>query len=105
MKKIILEPNALYNIEMYMYRYREYFEHLYTDTGIFDEKKILDTYRQQDKKRKREILSTIQEKLSTETVFGRTPSDTLLFTWRSKTIILAWRDDRETRFVTDVQIR
>ncbi|MDP2103288.1 MAG: hypothetical protein Q8K26_00010 [Candidatus Gracilibacteria bacterium] len=93
------------SIKEYSRRYREYFEELYSDTGIWSEEQILDQYRKEALQRRAEIIALLDDRLSVDVVLGRTPQNTAIFLWRSKIILVSWQDYRSDRIITHISIR
>jgi len=94
MYKIIYSLKAVAEVDRYILAYRHQFRSLYTDTGIFSEIEILERYEKEAIDRYEEIYSLIEERIGNdERVFGRHQNNTLLLSWRYKTIEIAWDDD------------
>ncbi|OIP51688.1 hypothetical protein AUK10_04515 [Candidatus Gracilibacteria bacterium CG2_30_37_12] len=105
MYKIIYSPKAVAEVDRYILAYRHQFLSLYTDTGIFSELEILERYEKEAIDRYEEIYSLIEERIGDgETVFGRQQDNTLLLSWRYKTIKVAWDDDEGIRYIKKVRI-
>ena len=105
MRSIVLSQTAQDAIVAYVRAYRQYFTDLYTDTGIFSETQILQYYEEQVMIREREIIDLIEKHLSADEVLGRTQKNTLLLSWKTKVILLEWKDQESIRIITDIQIR
>jgi hypothetical protein len=93
LKYIEYDAMAVASVEKYIRQYRTYFEELYSDTGIFGEKQIVERYIQESYDRREEIFSRIEERLSPDIVHGHTLENTLFLSWRSKTLFIAWEDE------------
>ncbi len=104
-KTITYTQTALDNIERYIVQYRKYFHEIYSDTGIWAEAKILESYSLEAQDRKREILHLIDTRLSPSEVFGRTNDNMVILQWRSKYLFIHWEDEDDLRIITDIQIR
>jgi hypothetical protein len=61
-------------------------------------------YAKEARLRHREIIDTIERRLSPDIVFGRTLVDSLLLPWRSKVIFIAWEDNDTERIITELDI-
>ena len=105
MRKIEYTTNPINAIDTYTIQYREYYEDLYADTGIYGERQIVENYLQSAIDRQAEIYDLIEQRLSPDIVLGRTIENTLFLSWRSKTLFIAWEDERDIRLVTDLLIR
>ncbi len=92
-------------LEKYMIRYREYYHELYSDTGIWSEEQIKNSYTQEAKNRKQEIRSLIEQRLDEDEVLGRISKNTIILPWRSKYLFLSWEDLGDDRFITKLEIR
>ncbi len=68
MYKVQFSEEVRISIKEYSRRYREYFEELYSDTGIWSEEQILDQYRKESLQRRTEIISLLNDRLSPDTV-------------------------------------
>lgn len=105
MRSIIYSDKVILSVDDYIYWYKKYFYSLYSDTGIFSEQLILDRYEEEAKKRHREILDFIRNRLTLDVVLGRTSDNTIFLPWRSKTLWFIWIDEGDNRVVTDLIIR
>lgn len=93
MFSVIYDEKTSFVIRKYIFDYKKYFHDLYSDTGIFTEHLILEKYEEEAKKRHREILDTINDRLIPDIVLGRTPDNTIFVPWRSKTLFITWEDE------------
>lgn len=93
MKTVRFRNSAVAGVDAYIYGYADYFFDLFTNTGIFSEATIQENYVREARGRRDDLFEKIVERLSGTSVLGRTPSDTLLFAWKSKTVYLAWTDE------------
>lgn len=103
MFNIKILPQAYQKIDMYVLNYRNYFEDLYKDSGIWDEEKIISSYCQEAEERYFQILDILKEKLS-DTVITY-PNNTTIIRWRSKILLVSFQDEDDTRIITDLEIR
>lgn len=105
MRKIQYTTNPINAIDMYTIHYREYYENLYSDTGIYWERQIIENYFQGAIDRQVEIYDLIEERLSPDIVLWRTSENSLFISWRSKILFIAWEDEWDIRVVTDLLIQ
>ncbi len=105
MRKIEYTTNPINAIDTYTIQYREYYEDLYSDTGIYGEHQIIENYLQSAIDRQAEIYDLIEQRLSPDIALGRTLENTLFLSWRSKTLFIAWEDEWDIRLVTDLLIK
>lgn len=103
MFKVNILPRAYQKIDMYVLNYRNYFEDLYRDSGIWNEEKIISSYCQEAEERYFHILDILSEKLSNPIISY--PDNTTLIRWRSKILLVSFIDDENTRIITDLEIR
>ena len=64
MRNIVFTADAQGAISLYTRRYREYYEELYRDSGIWAEDQIVDGYIQESITREAEIYKAILDRLS-----------------------------------------
>ncbi len=103
-KTVLFRRKAKLRIQRYADNYKNYYQNLYQDGGIFWEEQILDYYEKESKKRHREIVKTI-EKLLSNSIISYQNNETFI-RWKSKIIIIKFSDlDDETRVVEDLEIR
>lgn len=62
--KVIFSHLVRLRMKIYAQKYEEYFIKIYSDTGILSEPQILENYRQEAIKRRKEIAEIIQSRLS-----------------------------------------
>lgn len=105
MRKIQYTKNPINAIDNYLIHYREYYESLYSDTGLYGERQIIDNYLHESIARQSEIYDLIEQKLSPEVVLWRALQNTIFLKWHSKTLFVAWEDDWDIRIVTDLLIQ
>ena len=104
MPNVKFSESAINAINDYSRRYREYYEELYSDTGIWWEDQIIDNYIKESITRRSEIIDLIDLKLKEETILGRQPWETILLSWRSKTLLILWEDSDNERIITKISI-
>jgi hypothetical protein len=104
MRKVIFSEDVIASIDRYIFQYKQYFRDLYSDTGIFSEETILEQYEKEAKARHREIFARIVDRLGEDTVYGRTPDNVLLISWRSKTLRIRWEDEGDIRKIEELLI-
>lgn len=105
MRSIRYTADALERINEYSRRYREHFEELFSDTGIWSETQIVAHYREESLRRRQEIFETVEHRLGQDAVLGATTDGTVVLPWRSRFLVISWYDKASTRNVTDIQIR
>ena len=107
MYKVIFNTKVDYSIDDYITRYRRSFRELYSDTGIWSESIILDRYEEEAKTRKNEIITTIIDRLSGETVFWHSGLGTVTVRWRSKYLFIEYVEllEEKIRLVENIDIR
>lgn len=93
MKTVLFQDNCIESVDRYIDRYEEYFFDLFTDTGIFNEETIRENYVREAKNRRDDIFHSIIQRLSPDIVLGRTPENKLFLPWRSKVLLIAWKDE------------
>ena len=99
MPKVIFSERADEAIEIFIHQYVDSFMRLYTDTGVWSTRDILENYILGAEGIYREIRSAIIEKLSLEKVLGRKPSEKmseLSFHVGSRLIIVFFSDNKDT---------
>jgi len=105
MRQIFLLAKPKQVIDSYIDAYRNFYMSIYTDTGIWDEERILESYRSEARMRKTEIVELLRKKLSVDTVLGaHTTNQSVHISWRSKTILVKWKDDGDIRIITELKI-
>lgn len=97
MFKVYFSRESSECLARYIIQYREYYESLYKDSGIWSEDQIIGGYVSESRQRKNEIMALITGRLSQETILGKTSSNTIVLTWRSKYIFLEWRENKDLR--------
>ncbi len=68
MYNVVFSDLALSSINMYSQKYREYFQELYTDTGLWSEDQILDGYIRESERRREDIILLLERRLSEDIV-------------------------------------
>ncbi|MDD5197242.1 MAG: hypothetical protein PHN60_00055 [Candidatus Gracilibacteria bacterium] len=97
MFKVYFSRESSARLARYIIQYREYYENLYRDSGIWSEDQIIDGYIAESKQRKNEIITLITTRLSQEVVLGKTLLNTIILPWRSKYIFLEWVEDCDSK--------
>ena len=87
MRRIEISGKAQFAILSYISNYRSYYRDLYANTGIFSEKDIVQQFEKNAREREYELFSLIRDRLSSETVLGRSTDNTLFVEWRSKILM------------------
>jgi hypothetical protein len=90
MFKISISPKAYLKIDMYVLKYREYFEELFQDSGIWEEQKIIHNYQLDSEERYFQILDTLESTLSNPLISYQ--NNTTIIRWRSKILLVSFRD-------------
>jgi len=103
MFKVTFTENAYQGIDMYVYRYRSYFENLYKDTGVWEENTIIDNYIIESEERYFQIVDTIAKVLQDD-IITYTQNETLI-KWRSKILLVFFQEKENTRIITGISIR
>ncbi|OIP53056.1 hypothetical protein AUK10_02925 [Candidatus Gracilibacteria bacterium CG2_30_37_12] len=107
MFKVYFSTESSAHLAHYIIQYREYYENLYRDSGIWSEDQIIDGYIAESKQRKNEIMKLITTRLSQEMILGKTSLNAIVLPWRSKYIFLEWAedDDLQERRISKFDIR
>lgn len=66
--KVVFLPYALDNIDKYILLFQSFYTNLYSDTGIWSEKYILEEYQHKSEYLADMLVDTITEKMSVEIV-------------------------------------
>ena len=103
MKKIIITQEVFEVVELYVRKYRFYYQDLFEDTGIWNAKQIVQWYQNESIRRYSEILEVISGKLSNSIISYS--DNTTLIRWRSKILLVSFVDEWDTRIITDLEIR
>lgn len=103
MYKIIFHKIALTKVDIFIESYRTHHEKVYKDSWIWSEDVIIDSYMKESIFRYDEILEIITRKLSNPVVsFTMNQS---VIRWRTKIILVTFKDDWNSRTITDIEIR
>lgn len=103
MYKITFTGKALDEIDKYSKSYKNYYKKLYEDSWIWAEKQIKDAYVKESIFRYDEIVENISLKLSASIVTY--PNNQAIIRWRSKILLVSFKDRWDTRTITDLKIR
>ena len=103
MLKVSFRKSALNSVDIYVKWYRSYHEDLYQDSWIWDEQKIIDLYADESVERYDQILDTITDRLENP-VISYTDNEAII-KWRTKILIVNFKDDWDARIITDISIR
>lgn len=90
-------------MNQYIKKYTLYFEELYSDTGLWNENQIIESYKKEWYARYDEIIDTLVAALSKD-VITYTWSETIIH-WRSKVIFVRFRDEEALRIIDSIEIR
>lgn len=104
MKQILLQDNVIHTIDAYIENYKSIFHHIYDDTGLFGLQQIMDSYEMAAEYRRQELTDLIIQRFAPEIILGRTPGNTILLPWRTKTLWISWEDDTNSRIIIDLII-
>ena len=105
MRNILFTANAQWDISLYTRRYREYYEELYRDSGIWAEDQIIDGYIRESITREDEIYRAILDRLSVKYDIIDPTSQKIWVRWRSKYVFIDWVDREDDRIITHIEIR
>ena len=103
MPKVVFEDTALEGINHYIERYTLYFEELYSDTGLWNEDMIIESYKSEWYARYDSIIDTIELSLSNNMISYTKPETYIR--WKSKILIVAWRDEDGVRVIEKIEVR
>lgn len=103
MYKVVFTESSYISINRYIELYRSYFRDLYRDSGIWQEQKIIDSYITESQYRYDAIIDTITHKLENNLVHHQ--NQKFVIFWKSKIIVVSYKEDTHTRIVTDIEIR
>jgi len=106
MYKVSLTNNSINYLWDYFDKYRKYFENLYQDSWIWSENQIINSYIDEAKNRKIEVLDLIKNTLEEENVLWRKDNYSIIIKWRTKYIFIDFEEDNELRerFLIDIWI-
>lgn len=107
MFKVFYDEWVMDYLSLYFKLYRQYFETLYEDSWIWSEEVIVDSYIQEAKQRKKEIIELMKKILSQEIVFWKTYNNTIVLKWKTKCIFINFKENIENkeRYVIKMEIR
>lgn len=103
MFKVILNKNTIKKLQSYSKNYRNYFEEIYSDTWIWNEDTIIESYLKESIFRYEEIKTKIISRLSDSIITRK--NNQAIIRWRSKILIISFQDSWDTRTITDLEIR
>ncbi|MDA9129385.1 hypothetical protein N9J72_02835 [Candidatus Gracilibacteria bacterium] len=103
MYNIIFNSKVRERIIQYTNRYLDYYFELYQDSGIWSHDSIIQGYENESLKRYKEIFDTLENTLSNTVITY--PNNQAIIRWRSKILIVSFRDSGDTRIITDLEIR
>lgn len=102
-KDIQIEQNVYEIIEQYVRRYRIYYQELFEDSGVWNRAEIIAWYEKESIIRYSEILDMIEEKISNSVITYI--DNTAIIRWRSKILLVSFRDEWNIRIITHLEIR
>lgn len=103
MYRVNIAKRAIEKIQKYITNYRWYHEELYLDSGVWNEELIIDGYFQEAKNRYKEIRFILEDKLSQD--IPSYPNNQAIIRWRTKILVVSFREKGDTRIITDLEIR
>jgi len=103
MYKVNVTKRVIEKIQKYIKSYRWYHEDLYLDSGVWNEELIIDGYFQEAKNRYKEIRFTLENKISQ--AIPSYLNNQAIIRWRSKILVVSFRERDDTRIITDLEIR
>ena len=103
MLKVIFTKKAYEQIDIYTEKYRSYHRDLYKDSWIWNEEKIIDNYFEDSREKYFQIVDEIVKRLENP-VISYTDNEAII-KWRTKILIVNFKDEWETRIITDISIR
>lgn len=103
MFKVVFANTALEWVNRYIERYTRYFEELYSDTGLWSEDMIIESYKAEWYARYDSIIDTIESSLMSDMI-SYVQFETYI-RWKSKVLIVAWRDEDSLRVVEKIEVR
>ncbi len=107
MYKVFFAKDSSKYILNYFEKYRIYYENLFQDSWIWSENQIIKLYIDDALNRHNELKDLIVKTLKEEKVFWRTNENSLVITWRTKSIFLDFDEnlDLKQRYVINISIR
>ncbi len=103
MYNIVFNKVVYKKIDRYTEIYRKYFEEFYQDSWIWEEEKIINNYIIESEDRYFQILEEIKNKLSDPIITYM--ENKAIISWRSKILLVSFKDIDNTRIITDLDIR
>lgn len=103
MPKVVFDDLALSGVNRYIEKYTEYYEELYSDTWLWNEFQIIESYKREWYARYDEIIDSIVNILWNE-VISYIHNETMI-RWKSKIIIVRFHDEWALRIVEKIEIR
>lgn len=94
---------AVAKIKKYTEDYRAYFEEVYKDSWIWSEDTIIQTYLQESENRYLEIRTILKTKLESEVISYK--NNSAIIKWKSKILLVTFKDNWNSRTITDIEIR
>ncbi len=107
MYKVSFSPDIYNYLLKYFNKYKEYFEILYQDSWIWSENQIINSYIEESKNRKIEVLDIIEKRLQEENILWRKENNYIIIKWRTKYLFIEFYEDinLKERYVLIVSIR
>ena len=107
MYKVLFTNKSINYLWNYFSKYREYYQNLYEDSWLWSEKHIIESYINEAKNRKIEILDVIEKTLKEENILWRKEHNSIIIKWRTKYLFIDFSEDQnlKERFVYSVSIR
>lgn len=107
MYRVLLTNKSISYLWNYFDLYRRYYEELYQDSWIWSENQIINSYIDESKNRKMEVLKLIKETLQEENILWRTNDYSIIIRWKTKYIFVDFTEDNDLkeRFVNSISIR
>jgi len=103
MFRVKFSDASTHSIQKYVDNYLNYFEELYSDSGIWSHKKIIEWYINESLQRYNEIANIIEEKLERDIISYL--KNSVIINWRSKILFVTFIEKWKTRIITDIEIR
>lgn len=103
MFKVYLEPQAYHKIDSYIISYSNYFERLFQDSWVWEESTIISNYCIESEERYFQILKALELKLSNPIISYS--NNEAIIKWRSKILLVSFREKWDTRTITHIEIR
>ncbi len=103
MKKIIFTWKVISRIKTYADNYVDFYIDLYKDSWIWWLEEILKNYRREWRIRYKSIVKTIKTKLQEDIISY--PNNRVIITWKTKILIIKFKDEENLRIIEDLDIR